>query len=398
MNLMQATQSAITGTKQHIAQTYGRPEFVLSHGQGMTVWDTDGNSYLDFVAGIAVMSLGHSDPEISAVIQQQAEKLMHVSNLYYTEPQAELAELLCANSFADRAFFCNSGAEAVEACLKFARKKAYGKADKTEIIAFSNAFHGRTTGALSVTPRAKYQDPFRPLVPNVTILPFNDIEAAQNAISNKTAAVIVEPIQGEGGIHPADFEFLQALRSACGAHDAVLIFDEVQCGVGRTGTLWAHEPSGVTPDLMALAKPLASGLPIGVALMTEAVHDAVSVGDHGSTFAGGNLVCTVASHVLQRINAPEMLAHVQAMGDYLLAELNAIDSAHIQTVRGQGLMLGIELDFLASEVVEAGYVAGFLLVNAGPNVLRLVPPLIVQTEEIDQFIVFFKAFLADYQE
>jgi acetylornithine/N-succinyldiaminopimelate aminotransferase len=234
-------------------------------------------------------------------------------------------------------------------------------------------------------------------VPNVTILPFNNIEAAQNAISHKTAAVIVEPIQGEGGIHPADFEFLQALRSACDVHDAVLIFDEVQCGVGRTGTLWAHEPSGVTPDLMALAKPLASGLPIGVTLMIEAVHDAVSVGDHGSTFAGGNLVTAVATHVLERLSSPDMLNHVKAMGDYFLNELNAINSPHIQTVRGQGLMLGIELDFAASEVVEAGYTAGFLLVNAGPNVLRLVPPLIVQPEDIDQFIAFFKAFLADYQ-
>ena len=397
MSLINTSQPAIIGTKQHIAQTYGRPEFVLSYGQGMTVWDTEGNSYLDFVAGIAVMSLGHSDPEIAAVIQNQAEKLVHVSNLYYTEPQAELAELLCTSSFADRVFFCNSGAEAVEACLKFARKKSYGQPSKTEIIAFSDAFHGRTMGALSVTPRAKYQDPFRPLIPNVTILPFNDIEAVQNAVSAKTAAVIVEPIQGEGGIHPADFEFLQVIRAACDEHEAVLIFDEVQCGMGRTGTLWAHEPSGVTPDLMALAKPLASGLPIGVALMTEAVHDAVTVGDHGSTFAGGNLVCAVASRVLQRINTPEMLQHVQAMGDYILTELNSINSPHIKTIRGQGLMLGIELDFPATEVVNAGYKAGFLLVNAGPNVLRLVPPLIVQAAEIDQFITFFKAFLADYQ-
>lgn len=395
MNLMQATQPAISTTKQHIAQTYGRPEFVLSHGEGMTVWDTDGKAYLDMVSGIAVMSLGHSDPEISAVIQEQAEKLVHVSNLYYTEPQAELAQVLCEKSFADRAFFCNSGAEAVEACLKFARKKAYGQPEKTEIIAFENAFHGRTAGALSITPRPKYQDPFRPLIPNVTILPFNDVSAFQQAISAKTAAVIVEPIQGEGGIHPADFKFLQALRTACDEHDAVLIFDEVQCGVGRTGTLWAHEPSGVTPDLMALAKPLASGLPIGVALMTEAVHHAVSVGDHGSTFAGGNLVTAVAAHVLERLSAPSMLAHVQAMGAYLLDKLNGIQSDHLKTIRGQGLMIGIELDFLASEVVEAGYEAGFLLVNAGPNVLRLVPPLIIEEDHIDQFITFFEAFLAE---
>ena len=397
MTLINTQQSAVTLTDQHIAQTYGRPNFVLSHGEGMTVWDTDGKAYLDLVSGIAVMSLGHSDPDIAQVIQEQATKLVHVSNLYYTQPQAELAQLLCEKSFADRAFFCNSGAEAVEACIKFARKKAYGQPEKTEIIAFENAFHGRTAGALSVTPRAKYQDPFRPLLPDVTILPFNDIEAVQNTISSKTAAVIVEPIQGEGGIHPANAEFLQALRDLCDANDAVLIFDEVQCGVGRTGTLWAHESSGVTPDLMALAKPLASGLPIGVALMTEDVHSVVVAGDHGSTFAGGNLVTAVATHVLQRLSAPEMLTHVQEISDYLIKALEAIESPHIQTIRGKGLMLGIELDFPATEVVNAGYEAGFLLVNAGPNVLRLVPPLIIETEHVDQFIAFFKSFLADYQ-
>lgn len=381
---------AIYQEQTYIAHTYGRPPFVLTHGEGMTVYDQTGKAYLDFVAGIAVMALGHSDAQISTVIQDQAAKLIHVSNLYYTEAQGQLAQALCEHSFADRVFLCNSGAEANEACIKFARKYAYhhGSAHKTEIVAFTGAFHGRTAGALSITPKAKYQDPFKPLLPNVTILPFNDIEAAKAHIGDQTCAVIVEPIQGEGGIHVASTEFLQTLRGQCNAYDAVLVFDEVQCGLGRTGALWAHSQSGVEPDLMALAKPLANGLPIGAALMTEKVHAAIQPGDHGSTFAGGSLVSAVAYHVFERLNNPAMLHHVQAMGDYLMQGLLALESTHIQAVRGRGLMLGVALDIPATDVVEAGYEAGFLLVNAGPDVLRLVPPLIVEKEHIDALLQF----------
>jgi predicted acetylornithine/succinylornithine family transaminase len=388
-----AVYTAIEQEQAHIAQTYRRPDFVVDHADGMTVWDADGKSYLDFVAGIAVMALGHNHPGVVKAIQEQAAQLIHVSNLYYTTAQSELAMSLCTSSFADRVFFCNSGAEANEAALKFARKyaKVTGHEKKTEIIAFTHAFHGRTMGALAVTPKAHYQDPFKPLMPGVTILPFNDLAAVKSAISDKTCAVIVEPIQGEGGIHPAESEFLQGLRKLCDQHQAVLIFDEVQCGLGRTGKLWAHEWAGVTPDIMTVAKPLASGLPIGATLMTNDIHQVIVPGDHGSTFAGGPVVCAVANVVLSEINTPAMLEHVQAMGNYLVEQLAALNSPHIKTIRGKGLIVGVELDFAATDLVERGYDAGFLLVNAGPDVLRFVPPLIVEKEHIDALM----SFLAD---
>lgn len=393
----QAKHETVQKEKQYIAQTYARPDFVLSHGEGMTLWDTEGNAYLDFVAGIAVMSLGHNNPEITQIIQNQAGQLVQVSNLYYTQPQADLAESLCENSFADRVFLCNSGAEANEACIKFARKVAYcnGNFDKTEIIAFSHGFHGRTMGALALTPKSKYQDPFRPLMPDVTILPFNDITAAQEAIGPNTCAVFVEPVQGEGGINPANPEFLQALRAACDQHAALLVFDEVQCGLGRTGTLWAHEPIGVTPDLMALAKPLASGLPIGAALMTEKVHAALEPGDHGSTFAGGSLISSVAESVFKQINTPKMLSHVQEMGEYFYERLVELNAPQIKEIRGRGLILGMELTIPATDVVNAGFDAGFLLVNAGPDVVRFVPPLIIEKEHIDALINFLSDFFTN---
>ncbi len=390
------TETTLAQGKNYLAQTYARAPFVITHGEGMTVWDSTGKSYLDFVAGIAVMALGHSDPGVVQVMQQQAATLMHVSNLYYTPAQVELAAQLCENSFADKVFFCNSGAEANEACIKFARKyaRANGHQDKTEIIGFSHAFHGRTIGVLSVTPKPQYQDAFQPLMPGVNILPFNDIEAAQAAIGPHTCAVMIEPIQGEGGIHAATPEFLQALRDLCNQHDALLIFDEVQCGLGRTGDLWAHTASGVTPDLMSLAKPLAAGLPIGAALITDKVNAALAPGDHGSTFAGGSVVCAVASYALSRINTPAMLGHVQQTGEYLMERLAELNSPHILDVRGRGLMVGMELDFPASEVVQAGYDAGFLLINAGPNVIRFVPPLIVEKQHIDALINFLSSYLA----
>lgn len=392
---LQTAHMAIQNEQTYIAQTYARPPFVLTHGDGMIVYDADGKTYLDFVAGIAVMALGHSDPQVTAVIQEQARKLIHVSNLYYTEAQGELAAALCQASFADRVFFCNSGAEANEAAIKFARKMAYANGDthKTEIIAFTHGFHGRTAGVLSITPKPKYQDPFKPLLPDVTILPFNDSATAKAAISERTCAVVVEPIQGEGGIHVASADFLQMLRQACDAVGAVLIFDEVQCGFGRTGDLWAHTQSGVTPDIMTLAKPLANGLPIGATLMTEKVHSALQPGDHGSTFAGGALVSAVATHVLTRLNTPDFLAHVSAMGTYLQQKLAAIQSTHITEIRGRGLMVGVQLDIPATPIIEAGYAAGFLLVNAGPDVIRLVPPLIVEMAHIDTLVDFLSSVL-----
>ncbi|MCX6027904.1 MAG: aspartate aminotransferase family protein [Chloroflexi bacterium] len=383
------TTREITDLEQtYVLGTYARAPFVLDHGQGCWVYDTDGAAYLDCMAGIAVNALGHADPELVAVLTEQAGKLWHVSNLYHSAPQARLAQKLCETSFADRVFFCNSGAEANEGALKFARKWAhdtYGP-EKSAIVAFTGAFHGRTFGALAVTPREKYQAPFRPLLPGVRIAPFNDLAGTEAVMGDDVCAVIVEPVQGEGGIHPATPAFLAGLRELCDRHHALLIFDEIQCGLGRTGALWAYQGYGVTPDLLTAAKPLAGGLPMGAVLMTEAVADVMHPGDHGSTFAGGPLVASVAEAVLARVSDPAFLADVAAKGAYLRERLEEINSPHITEVRGVGLMLGADLDIPAADVVVAGYRHGLLMVNAGSNILRLVPPLVISREEIDLLV------------
>lgn len=384
--MQEYTQEIIDLEQSHVVQSYVRPPFVLERGEGVTLYDTEGNAYIDFVAGIAVNSLGYSDPDVTAAIEKALSKgVLHVSNLYHSAPHAQLAAALCEKSFADRVFFCNSGAEANEGAIKFARKVAYekGKTGKTEIVTFTNAFHGRTMGALAVTPKEKYQKPFAPLLPGAVLAEFNNIESAKAAIGLNTAGVIVEPVQGEGGVNPATTEFLQAVRALCNEHDAVLIFDEVQCGVGRTGTLWAHEQYGVTPDIMTLAKPLAGGLPIGAVLCTEAVASAIKPGDHGSTFAGGLVVTSAAKAVLDKISQPEFLAHVTEVGEYLHERLSEINSPLIKEVRGKGLMAGVELTVPAGPLVKEGYKHGLLLVNAGDNVLRFVPPLILEKQHVD---------------
>lgn len=387
--MLDETQRIIDLEQTHVVQSYVRPPFVLARGEGVTLYDTEGNAYLDFVAGIAVNSLGYGDPELTGAIEQALSSgVIHVSNLYHTAPHAELAALLCEKSFADRVFFCNSGTEANEGALKFARKVAYarGQTDKTEIVTFTNAFHGRTIGALAVTPKEKFQKPFAPLMPGAVLAEFNNIGSAKAAIGPRTAAVIVEPVQGEGGVYPATEEFLKALRDLCDTHQAVLIFDEIQCGIGRTGTLWAYEQYGVTPDIMTLAKPLAGGLPIGAVLCTEAVASAIQPGDHGSTFAGGLVVTSAARVVLERVSQPEFLAQVREVSDYLMERLSELNSPLIKAVRGRGLMVGIELTVPAVPLVRAGFQQGLLTVNAGDNVLRLVPPLVMQKQHIDTLI------------
>ncbi len=381
----------------HIVKTYKRPPMVLSHGRGVQTWDTEGREYLDFAAGIAVNALGHADAGMVAVLAEQAAKLTHTSNLYYSLPQIALAEKLTAHSFADRVFFTNSGTEANEAAIKFARKyarTAHTAADKTQIVCFDHAFHGRTMGSLSLTPKEAYQAPFRPLMPDVIVLPFNDA-AALEQITERACAVFIEPIQGEGGIHAAAPDFLRALRARCDQVGALLVFDEVQCGLGRTGDLWAHTESGITPDMMSLAKPLAGGLPIGALLATEQVAAALSYGDHGSTFAGSPLITAVANYVFDRISAPPFLAHVKAVGSYLKERLEEINSPKIKEVRGRGLMLGVEFTGeLAGSVVEQGYAHGLLLVGSGTHVLRVIPPLIVSERECDSFAERLTAILA----
>ncbi|MBN8619789.1 MAG: aspartate aminotransferase family protein [Anaerolineae bacterium] len=382
------TDQLIQDEHDFIVQTYKRPPFVLVHGEGATLFDTNGKPYQDWVAGIAVNALGYNDSRLTHAMQVAASGLIHTSNLYYTAPQVELAKMLVEKSFADRVFFSNSGAEANEGAVKFSRKVQYEKGlkDKTEIVCFSGAFHGRTMGAVALTPKEKYQQPFHPLMPGAVVAEYNNLESAAAHIGSRTAAVIVEPVQGEGGVNVATPEFLRGLRHLCDQHGAVLIFDEVQCGLGRTGKLWAHEWSGVTPDIMTLAKPLAGGLPIGAILMTEAVASAMHPGEHGTTFGGGAMVTAVAHHVVERISEPEFLAHVSEVGDYLIERLSELNSPLIKEVRGKGLMVALELVTDVSPVIEQGYEHGLLMVNAGTNVIRFVPPLIIEKSHVDTLV------------
>ena len=393
-------QEIVELEQSHVLGVYGRAPFVLARGEGSTLYDSEGRAYLDCVAGIAVNALGYNDAGVAqAMGESLATGMLHVSNLYHTAPHAQLAQVLCETSFADKVHFCNSGAEANEGAFKFARRygRAHGGDGKVEILAFSNAFHGRTMGALAATPRPKYQDPFRPLMPGVRFAEFNDLASARAQMDESVCAIIVEPLQGEGGIHAATPEFLAGLRALADEYDALLIYDEVQCGVGRTGTLWAHQgyckaddtcASGAgckyEPDILTAAKPLAAGLPIGAILMRQRVADTIHKGDHGSTFAGGPMVTHVAHHVVGRVAQPEFLAEVDAKGKLLRDLLEEINSPHVLEIRGKGLMVGLELDIEAAEVVTRGYEQGLILVNAGLNVLRLVPPLVITEDEIHE--------------
>jgi predicted acetylornithine/succinylornithine family transaminase len=387
------TQEIIQAESQYVLQTYGRPSVVFTHGKGLHLYDSEGHEYLDFSSGIAVTALGHSDEEWATAVAEQAHKLTHISNLYHSEPQVRLAQKLVENSFADKVYFCNSGAEANEAAIKFARKysltqrrrDAEGQDEHhpTKIVAFSGGFHGRTVGALSVTYKEQYRRPFAPLMPDVEFATFNDLDTARAAIDDQTCAVIVEPVQGEGGVNPATPDFLKGLRQLCNQVGALLIFDEVQCGLGRTGKLWAYQNYSVTPDIMTLAKPLAGGLPMGATLMTQKVADVLKPGDHGSTFAAGPLVCTAANVVFDRINQPEFLEKVRFHGSYLQHKLQTLESDKITAVRGFGLLVGVELNVPAAPIIAAARERGLILINAGENVLRFAPALVVNKSEID---------------
>jgi len=384
------TEEIIGLEKAHVLQTYRRPDFVLERGEGVYLFDSEGKRYLDLISGIAVNALGYGDSEMLEAIQQQAEKLIHVSNLYHTEPHARLAQLLVEHSFAQRVFFCNSGTESIEAALKFARKWARlsSNSSKYEFVAFTGSFHGRTLGALSTTFKETYRTPFEPLVPGVRFASFNDLDSARETVSNETCAVIVEPIQGEGGVNLAERDFLVGLRELCDEHEALLIFDEVQCGMGRTGHLWAHEFYGVHPDIMCLAKPLGGGLPIGATLMTEEVAEAIEPGDHGSTFAANPIVCNVAQVVFRRVSDPSFLASVRDKGEQLESGLTSLQRAFptMTEIRGRGLMWGIEMQADVKQIVQKGQTLGMLMGTAGEHVLRLLPPLTIGQEQITQAI------------
>jgi len=372
---------------------YARVGPLFVAGEGSELIAEDGTRYLDFVAGIAVNALGYNSPVIrEAALRALDTGLIHVSNLYRTEPGEQLAAEL-AKAFGGQVFFCNSGAEANEGAFKFARKWS----KKAEIVAFSGSFHGRLFASLAATDRPDYRRPFEPLLAGVQIIPLGDVEAATRAISKeRTAAVIIEPVQGEGGVRPVAPEFLAFLRNHCDASGCALIFDEVQCGLGRTGTLFASEPSGVVPDMYTLAKPLGGGLPMGAILVSDAIAAVLVPGDHATTFGGGPFVATVALDVLRTISDPGFLAAVRAKGDWLGAQLHRLarSSPRVREARGRGLMWGLELNEVAAPVVAAARERHLLILTAGPTVIRIVPPLTITREEIERGVTILEEVLA----
>ena len=376
--------------QESIFGTYARLPVVFVRGKGTRLWDQSDKEYLDFLAGIAVCNLGHCHPELTRVMCQQADTLVHVSNLFYTRPQVELAAELTRLSFADKVFFSNSGAEANEAAIKLARKYSkdrYG-AGRFHVVTMKDSFHGRTLATLSATGQEKVHKGFEPLVGGFTFVDFNSVEAVEKAISDRTCAVMVEPIQGEGGINFPAPGYLHELKTLCRKFDILLIFDEVQVGMGRTGTLFAHEQEGVTPDIMTLAKALGNGLPIGAMLATNQVAEAFGPGSHATTFGGTPLVTSVALRVLELISAPSFLARVNLVGRYFKERLEDLRSHHdlIKDVRGRGLMIGMELEIPGGKIVEKCLERGFVINCTHDTVLRFAPPLTVEMEEIDRLI------------
>ncbi|MFN5058969.1 MAG: aspartate aminotransferase family protein [Chloroflexota bacterium] len=376
--------------QQYVLQTYARPDFVIERGEGCYLYDTDGHKYLDCVAGIAVNALGYADPDVTAAITQHAGGLLHLSNLYHNTSAAVLAKMLADSCCViDRVFFSNSGAEANEGAIKFARRYARDRhgEGKNIVVAFDGSFHGRTMGAVAITAREKYREPFAPVMPGVRFGEYNNFDQLDALITTDVCAVVIEPIQGEGGLRVADVAYLQKIRALCDQHDALLIYDEVQCGVGRTGKMWAH-PCEAKPDIMTIAKPLGGGLPIGAILMRQKVADTIHAGDHGSTFAGGPFVTAVAQVVFNKISQPEFLAHVREVSDYLDESLQDLMQRHdeITELRGKGLMRGVRMTIPVSTVREKAHDQQLLIATAGDDVVRLVPPLIMERYHVDEMI------------
>lgn len=387
-------------TDNYILNTYKRQDLVIDKGNDVYLYDINGKKYLDFVSGIGVNSLGYQNKKYNEAIINQLNKFNHCSNLYYWETQSELAEKLISISPFDKVFFANSGAEANEGALKLARK--FGKIKNkdlncTQIITMQNSFHGRTLGSLSVTAQSKYQTSFSPLLPDILEAKFNDIESVKSLISNKVCAIIVEPIQGEGGLKPANKEFLQGLRTICDENDIILIFDEVQCGVGRTGKFFAFENYDVIPDVVTMAKGLANGLPIGAFMINKKYSSILTYGDHASTFGGNPISTAGANVVVDEIINNGILNNVKTNGEYLFAQLNKLKTKYdfIKDVRGLGFMVGIEFDFEVASMMSNLKDKGLLVLNAGNNVLRLLPPLIVNKIHIDEAMGIIENVLKD---
>jgi acetylornithine/N-succinyldiaminopimelate aminotransferase len=385
----------------HLLPVFDRVDVTFEKGEGCTLYASDGRCFLDFGAGVAVNSLGHAHPKLVAALSEQAGKLWHCSNLYRVPGQERLAQRLVDNSFADTVFFCNSGAEAMELVVKIARRFQYvaGKPERNRVIACTGSFHGRTLATLAAAGTAKYLEGFGPVAEGFDHVPFGDLAAARAAITSATAALLVEPVQGEGGIRPADPAYLKGLRTLADEFGLLLLMDEVQTGIGRTGTLFAHEWSGIAPDVMATAKGLGGGFPVGAVLATEKAASCMTPGTHGCTFGGNPLAMAAAEAVLDVMLEPGFFEHVRAMGDLLRNRLEGIKARHpkaIAEIRGKGLMLGLKTVPLNTEFNAKLFQAGLLAVGAGDNVVRLVPPLIIGEAEIDQAAAIIEGVAASF--
>ena len=385
-------QEYIDSAEQELLHTYNRFSLVLDHGEGVYLYDTDGKQYLDFAAGIAVCALGYGNKDYNDALKEQVDKLLHTSNLYYNVPTIEAARKALAASTMDRVFFTNSGTEAIEGAIKAAKKYAFTRDGHAghEIIAMNHSFHGRSIGALSVTGNAHYQEPFEPLMPGVKFADFNNLDSVKAQITDKTCAIIMETVQGEGGIYPAQKEFLEGLRALCDENDIILIFDEIQCGMGRTGYYFAWQSYGVKPDVMTCAKALGCGVPVGAFVLGEKAAAASLVpGDHGTTYGGNPFVCAAVSKVFDIFEQDGILAHVQELTPYLEEKLDTLVEKYpiVAARRGKGFMQGLVIEgATVGSVVTKALENGLLVISAGSDVLRLVPPLVITKEHIDEMI------------
>lgn len=381
-----------------LLHTYNRYQIVLEKGDGVYLYDTDGKEYLDFAAGIAVCSLGYGHPKFKEALKNQIDELTHTSNLFYSKPVAEAAKNLKKATEMDRIFFTNSGTEAIEGALKAARKYAYTKGSgKYEFIAMNHSFHGRSMGAVAVTGTEKYRTPFEPLIGGVKFAEFNDLDSVKAQVTEKTCAIILEPIQGEGGIYPAKAEFLEGLRKLCDEQDILLIFDEIQCGMGRSGSMFAWQGYGVKPDILTMAKAIGNGVPVGAFAMTEKVAESsLMPGDHGTTYGGNPFVCAAVNQVLQIFDEEKIVEHVNEISAYLEEQLEQLvtENAFVTERRGKGLMQGLVLAKPVGEVVKNAIAEGLIVISAGGNVLRLVPPLVIEKDHVDEMIEKLKKALS----
>ena len=382
----------IEEAEEAILHTYNRYQIVLDRGEGVHLYDVNGKEYLDFAAGIAVQSLGYNNKEYTQALKDQIDKLTHISNLYYSVPMAEAAEKVKKASRLEKVFFTNSGTEAIEGALKVARKYSYAKygEDRYEIVAMNHSFHGRSLGALSVTGNEKYRKPFEPLIGGVRFADYNDLESVKSQVNEKTCAIILETVQGEGGIYPATEEFLKGVKALCEEKDLILILDEIQCGMGRTGYMFAWQEYGVEPDVMTCAKALGCGVPVGAFVLGKKVADAsLAPGDHGTTYGGDPFVCAAVSKVFDLYEKEQIVDHVKKVGGYLEKKLNALVEKYdfLKERRGKGLIQGLEVEGRpVGEIVNRGLEEGLIIITAGSNVLRFVPPLVVTEADVDEMI------------